>query len=192
MQNMSALYRFDAAVSREYYAQLKEAQGHFIGARKFRKRGQDRGEMACGNNKVRQSCTHTASQANTPGYAKTTLLPLQCPGQMFSINQLQRCGSCWCVFYCSEACQVLTVFLVYITINLDCCLPNSGKNCCREQTGAPDTGPCVNNMEQLQDLHWRLDCRKAVPIDLAYIPQMLLIVASAGRTCAMVGRCFGS
>lgn len=62
----------------------------------------------------------------------------------------------------------------------------------REQTGAPDTGLCVNNMEQLQDLHWRLECRKAVPIDLAYIPQMLLIVASAGRTCAMVGRCFGS
>lgn len=49
--NMSALYRLDAAVSREYYAQLKEAQGHFIGARKFRKGGQDRGEMACGNNK---------------------------------------------------------------------------------------------------------------------------------------------
>lgn len=60
MQSLSALYRFDAAVSREYYAQLKEAQGHFIGARKFRKRGQDRGEMACGNNNVRQSCTHTA------------------------------------------------------------------------------------------------------------------------------------
>lgn len=71
--------RFDAAVSRDYYAQLKEAQGHFIGARKFRKRGQDRGEMACGNNK--------------------------CPGQMFSSNQMHQCGSCWCVFYCSAACQ---------------------------------------------------------------------------------------
>ncbi len=84
MQNTSALYRFDAAVSREYYAQLKEAQGHFIGARKFRKRGQDRGEMACGNNKVRQSCMHTTSLASTAGYAETILLPLQCPGQMFS------------------------------------------------------------------------------------------------------------
>ena len=32
----------------------------------------------------------------------------------------------------------------------------------------------------------------AVLIDLAYIPQMLLIAASAGRTCTMVRCCFGS
>ena len=112
------------------------------------------------NNKVRQSCMHTTSLASTAGYAKTILLPLQCPGQMFSNNQLQRCGSCWCVFYCSPACQVATVLVCTLQSSPICCLPNSGKKCCREQTGPPDTGPCVRNMEQLQKLHWRLDGRK--------------------------------
>ena len=44
--------RFDAAVSREYFAQLREAQGRFVEARDSRRRGQGKGQMACGNNKV--------------------------------------------------------------------------------------------------------------------------------------------
>lgn len=51
--------RFDAAVSREYFAQLKEAQGHFLEARNVRKRGAStrKEEMACGNNKVWSACS---------------------------------------------------------------------------------------------------------------------------------------
>ncbi|KAL0056087.1 hypothetical protein WJX82_007611 [Trebouxia sp. C0006] len=100
--------RLDAAVSREYYAQLKEAQGHFIGARKFRKGGQDRGEMACGNNNVQARCSQTMSYKDV-GPA----------GVRFTAQRHAR-----------------------------------------EQTGPPDTGPCVRNMEQLQKLHWRLDDRR--------------------------------
>ena len=44
--------RFDAAVSREYFVQLQEAQGHFLQARTLRKRGVQKQEMACGNNQV--------------------------------------------------------------------------------------------------------------------------------------------
>lgn len=51
-------HRFDAAVTREYVGQLREAQGEFASAREVRRRGVRKGEMACGSNKVllRKGC----------------------------------------------------------------------------------------------------------------------------------------
>jgi hypothetical protein len=41
--------RFDAAVTHENMAQIREAQGRFIDARKMRLQGQAAGQMVCGN-----------------------------------------------------------------------------------------------------------------------------------------------
>lgn len=44
--------RFDAAVTRENFAQLREAQGRFDDAKELRMRGKSKGHIACGNYKV--------------------------------------------------------------------------------------------------------------------------------------------
>ena len=44
--------RFGAAVSCEYFAQVKEAQGRLVDAKAVRKRGVENKQMACGNNEV--------------------------------------------------------------------------------------------------------------------------------------------
>ncbi|KZS92475.1 hypothetical protein SISNIDRAFT_455676 [Sistotremastrum niveocremeum HHB9708] len=71
--------RFDAAVTRENMAQLREAQGRFEEAKEMRMRGKSKGHIACGNDK--------------------------CPGQLFLLSALKSCSVCSCVFYCSPDCQ---------------------------------------------------------------------------------------
>ncbi|KZS92478.1 hypothetical protein SISNIDRAFT_486506 [Sistotremastrum niveocremeum HHB9708] len=72
--------RYDAAVTRENMAQLREAQGRFEEAKDIRLRGKSKGQVCCGN--------------------------YNCPGQMFLLSELKSCSKCSCVFYCSPDCQL--------------------------------------------------------------------------------------
>lgn len=74
--------RNDAAASRDNMARVLEARGDFPGAREMRLKGADKGHTMCG-------CEDCIS----PG------------GAMLSRPQLNACGACRSVFYCSQACQ---------------------------------------------------------------------------------------
>ncbi|KAI0309168.1 hypothetical protein OF83DRAFT_1179943 [Amylostereum chailletii] len=69
---------FDAGVTRENLAQLYEARGDAKAAHEMRMRGSPK-SLVCGNQK--------------------------CPGQLFTVKQLQRCGGCKSIMYCTQPCQ---------------------------------------------------------------------------------------
>ncbi|KAA1471499.1 hypothetical protein DENSPDRAFT_837502 [Dentipellis sp. KUC8613] len=71
--------QFDAAVTRENLGHLYEKQGDLLKAKEIRLQGASQGAMACGN--------------------------FYCPKQIFERKDLQNCGRCRAVFYCSKPCQ---------------------------------------------------------------------------------------